>query len=265
MTQPLPQRQASVTITRHFHLTVSTSTTTTTPCRMTTAADTAMVPSLCTTTVLGGTTTRRVLTVITTVFAIMCSSEAFASKSHSGIFGVRCVGSGHWETTYNRIHWRGGAAATPASSSSSSSSKMTPRRTPVTCTMQLPPPLQSSVLGENYEPPLPPPRNGQVAKNERNGVKAGSAPASDPNTSSSCKVTPVEYVAETKLPTDIGQFQLRAYRIPGAPIGQEPCVIYSRDFPPFGNQNDFATAVPVRIHDQCLTSEVFRSQRYDRN
>jgi len=66
----------------------------------------------------------------------------------------------------------------------------------------------------------------------------------------------VEYVAETKLPTDIGQFQLRAYRVPGGPIGQEPCVIYARDHPPFGKGR-----VPVRIHDQCLTSEVFRSQR----
>jgi GTP cyclohydrolase II len=67
-------------------------------------------------------------------------------------------------------------------------------------------------------------------------------------------------VAETKLPTDLGQFQLRAYRVPGAPLGQEPCVIYSRDRPPFGQ-----SAVPVRIHDQCLTSEVFRSQRYARS
>jgi len=75
------------------------------------------------------------------------------------------------------------------------------------------------------------------------------------------KNVPVEYVAETKLPTDIGQFQLRAYRVPGAPLGQEPCVIYCRDKPPFG-VTDWAEHVPVRIHDQCLTSEVFRSQRY---
>ena len=76
------------------------------------------------------------------------------------------------------------------------------------------------------------------------------------------RVTDVEYVAETKLPTDIGQFQLRAYRIPGAPLGQEPCVIYCRDKPPFGVNTDHkAQHVPVRIHDQCLTSEVFRSQR----
>lgn len=71
----------------------------------------------------------------------------------------------------------------------------------------------------------------------------------------------VEYVAETKLPTDVGAFQLRGYRIPGAPLGQEPCVIYCRDKPPFGQDGAPAAGVPVRIHDQCLTSEVFRSQR----
>ena len=70
-----------------------------------------------------------------------------------------------------------------------------------------------------------------------------------------------EYVAETKLPTDVGAFQLRGYRIPGAPLGQEPCVIYCRDKPPFGQDGKPAAGVPVRIHDQCLTSEVFRSQR----
>lgn len=70
-----------------------------------------------------------------------------------------------------------------------------------------------------------------------------------------------EYVAETKLPTDVGHFQLRAYRVPGAPLGQEPCVIYARDKPPMGKDGAPAEHVAVRIHDQCLTSEVFRSQR----
>lgn len=82
------------------------------------------------------------------------------------------------------------------------------------------------------------------------------------------------YVAETNLPTDVGQFRLRAYRITDDPqmldhilssihssngmlgIGPEPCVIYSMDKPPFHSKN-----VPVRIHDQCVTGEVFRSQR----
>lgn len=80
-------------------------------------------------------------------------------------------------------------------------------------------------------------------------------------------VVPAEYVAETKLPTDIGQFQLRAYRVAGLPVGTEPCVIYARDKPPFGvgtdasGKDNLNQHVSVRIHDQCLTSEVFRSQR----
>ena len=72
------------------------------------------------------------------------------------------------------------------------------------------------------------------------------------------------HIAETNLPTDVGQFRLRAYRVEDAMqeilknqhVGTEPCVIYSSSKPPFGQKS-----VPVRIHDQCFTSEVFRSQR----
>jgi hypothetical protein len=75
---------------------------------------------------------------------------------------------------------------------------------------------------------------------------------------------PCKYIAETNLPTDIGHFRLRAYRveddaqhlIKNIHVGSEPCVIYSTAKPPFGQKE-----VPVRIHDQCFTSEVFRSQR----
>jgi len=73
------------------------------------------------------------------------------------------------------------------------------------------------------------------------------------------------HIAETNLPTDIGHFRLRAYRVNedsqtlrNKYVGGEPCVIYSPRHPPFGE-----SGVPVRIHDQCLTSEVFRSQRCD--
>ena len=78
-----------------------------------------------------------------------------------------------------------------------------------------------------------------------------------------------EYIAETKLPTDVGQFKLRAYRIPSDNDDDfaaqqimdspslEPCVIYSADHA----FDKLAHNVPVRIHDQCLTSEVFGSQR----
>lgn len=77
---------------------------------------------------------------------------------------------------------------------------------------------------------------------------------------------PTRHIAETNLPTDIGHFRLRAYRVEegmqeilqNMHVGTEPCVIYSTAKPPFGQKD-----VPVRIHDQCFTSEVFRSQRCD--
>jgi hypothetical protein len=76
---------------------------------------------------------------------------------------------------------------------------------------------------------------------------------------------PAEFVADTKLPTDVGQFRLRAYRTDPDPVneftGREPSVIYAADKPPFGEDGKLQEDVPIRIHDQCLTSEVFRSQR----
>jgi len=98
----------------------------------------------------------------------------------------------------------------------------------------------------------------------------------DAATNDADSVIPVTYVAETNLPTDIGHFRMRAYRIDGprgphplgagAGLGSEPCVIYCTDKPPFGAKGGSrggVKAVPVRIHDQCFTSEVFRSQRCD--
>jgi hypothetical protein len=79
------------------------------------------------------------------------------------------------------------------------------------------------------------------------------------------------YIAETNLPTDVGNFRLRAYRIDDINDkninkfnGNEPCVIYCADKPPFGdssNELGLNKEVPVRIHDQCVTSEVFGSKR----
>jgi len=84
------------------------------------------------------------------------------------------------------------------------------------------------------------------------------------------KSFPCHYVAETNLPTGIGNFRLRAYRVDenlqklqkNKYIGSEPCLIYSADKPPFGGGEN-GKAVPVRIHDQCFTSEVFGSMRCD--
>ena len=92
------------------------------------------------------------------------------------------------------------------------------------------------------------------------------------------RVIPCEYVAETNLPTDVGHFRLRAYRISDDDfssnrrnrfVGTEPCVIYAGDKAPLGIKGGAdgnkvmkgRRSVPVRIHDQCFTSEVFRSQR----
>ena len=86
-----------------------------------------------------------------------------------------------------------------------------------------------------------------------------------------------DFIAETNLPTDVGHFRLRAYRVSDDEVlsrfkhfGAEPCVIYSTDKPPFADNGGMGSIgkglfsgknVPVRIHDQCFTSEVFRSQR----
>jgi GTP cyclohydrolase II len=78
------------------------------------------------------------------------------------------------------------------------------------------------------------------------------------------QIIPAEFVAETSLPTDLGNFRLRAYRADQSDnryVGTEPCVIYATDKPPFGEDGKMAENVPIRVHDQCFTSEVFRSQR----
>jgi hypothetical protein len=78
-------------------------------------------------------------------------------------------------------------------------------------------------------------------------------------------VVDAAYVAETNLPTDAGNFRLRAYRTAQSTtnkfVGNEPCVIYSARNPPFGSDGKLREGVPVRVHDQCLTSEVFGSNR----
>jgi len=66
-----------------------------------------------------------------------------------------------------------------------------------------------------------------------------------------------EFIAETALPTDVGQFRLRAYRTDAGEneyTGREPSVIYAADKSPFGVEGQLNKDVPIRIHDQCLTS-----------
>ena len=105
--------------------------------------------------------------------------------------------------------------------------------------------------------------------------RGGSTAASSENE----EIIPVDYIAESDLPTDMGAYRLRAYRVSkgweattpspssnfheGLHFGKEPCVIYYADKPPgtLGGGGPMEAGVPVRIHDQCFTSEVFRSQR----
>ncbi|KAI9918139.1 hypothetical protein PsorP6_012757 [Peronosclerospora sorghi] len=64
------------------------------------------------------------------------------------------------------------------------------------------------------------------------------------------------FVAETALPTDSGTFRVRAYRAVGSLRESEPIALIS------GNVQG-KNHVPVRVHDQCFTSEVFGSLKCD--
>lgn len=64
------------------------------------------------------------------------------------------------------------------------------------------------------------------------------------------------FVAETRLPTSDGVFRVRAYRSRGSLRESEPIAMVSGDVAG-------ASGVPVRVHDQCFTSEVFGSLKCD--
>ena len=227
----------------------------------------------------------RMIVVVTLWIMCCCSSEAFASRSNNSFFGRKLGTAGYF---------RGGSSSTSSTTTTTTKSVSDTSTSTLTCVMQAPPRITSTINGgfnnddSNYN-----------EKKQKNGVEQSSSvipngaafyrsqrkiDRMDDSTMNDKKgtkasiavqdvITAAVHVAETKLPTDIGQFQLRAYRIPdrngsnqegATPMAQqEPCVIYSRDKPPFGNATHFAQHVPVRIHDQCLTSEVFGSQRYD--
>ena len=64
----------------------------------------------------------------------------------------------------------------------------------------------------------------------------------------------VEKVAEARLPTEFGEFRIAGYK---SLISEEEFVcVYKGEF-------DENTAVPVRIHSQCLTGDVFHSIKCD--
>jgi 3,4-dihydroxy 2-butanone 4-phosphate synthase / GTP cyclohydrolase II len=64
----------------------------------------------------------------------------------------------------------------------------------------------------------------------------------------------VAFVAESTLPTEHGTYRVRAYR--DAKDGSEPVALVS-------GRVEGRTGVLVRVHDECLTSEVFGSLRCD--
>ncbi|CAM9952199.1 unnamed protein product, partial [Heterosigma akashiwo] len=74
-----------------------------------------------------------------------------------------------------------------------------------------------------------------------------------------------EYVGKCELPTADGNFTLYSFRQVGAPAGPnpspiEPVVLVASEH---AGLLEGAEGLPVRIHDQCLTSEVLGSQRCD--
>ena len=135
----------------------------------------------------------------------------------------------------------------------------------LTCVLQVP----RTSLGVNGDPE---PKDSGGSKNQKKETVAF-APKRNGSSTVNKKLEdkifdvplPAQFVAETNLPTDVGQFRLRAYRTAQSGnefTGNEPCVIYLANKPPFGKSSaEFQENVPIRIHDQCLTSEVFRSQR----
>ena len=64
----------------------------------------------------------------------------------------------------------------------------------------------------------------------------------------------IEFVSETLLPTSSGSFRVRAYR--ELETGKEPVAIVEGDVAG-------AEALPVRVHDECFTSEVLGSLKCD--
>eukprot|EP00940_MAST-03C_sp_MAST-3C-sp2_P000177 g177.t1 len=65
----------------------------------------------------------------------------------------------------------------------------------------------------------------------------------------------LDFVASTMLPTNRGRYRMLAYR--HRVTGAEPLAIVC------GRVSERGKVVPVRVHDQCLTSEVFGSLRCD--
>lgn len=74
------------------------------------------------------------------------------------------------------------------------------------------------------------------------------------NTYPFAKVKSVEKIAEARLPTEFGEFRIAGYK--SLTSDEEFVCLFKGDL----NEN---AAVPVRIHSQCLTGDVFHSIKCD--
>lgn len=83
--------------------------------------------------------------------------------------------------------------------------------------------------------------------------KSESASSSSASSTQSAR-QPLQFIAETSLPTDKGRYRVRAYRDPMT--GAEPLAMVVGDV-------EGGSEIPCRVHDQCVTSEVFGSLRCD--
>ncbi|KAL3937305.1 MAG: hypothetical protein SGARI_002171 [Bacillariaceae sp.] len=130
-------------------------------------------------------------------------------------------------------------------------------------TTRMPPPFRSNGFAKQRMPAAPAaaatatrPKNGVVVDKEVFALNHGDATVGEDFVD---HPIPAEFVAETNLPTDVGQFRLRAYRTDQDPMneftGREPSVIYAADNSPFGDDGKMAANVPIRIHDHCDCSQ----------
>ena len=102
------------------------------------------------------------------------------------------------------------------------------------------------------------PRRGKRVSTDDPALKASSESDSKQEENQSARVNLHEtnFVAECRMPTNLGEFRMRSYSYTSHAQKLEPIVMVCGDT--IGCEN-----VLVRVHDQCFTSEVFGSLRCD--
>ncbi len=104
----------------------------------------------------------------------------------------------------------------------------------------------------------PPPvyRHQRYQKKEGAAADDATSASTTEDASSTASGDQLHFIAETLLPTKHGRFRVRAYR--DEATGAEPLAMIVGDVESAG-----LNPVLVRVHDQCVTSEVFGSLRCD--